>query len=104
MPIAAHVAADQHRRRRLETPLDGLVDEPAVAWPAAMAEVEERADLFALVERLPPDQRRVIVARFGQERSSHDIARALGRSEGAVKQLQYRALKTLRAWVEARHA
>jgi RNA polymerase sigma-70 factor (ECF subfamily) len=103
MPIAAHVAADQYRRRQHETPLEDLAEEPAAAWSSQIAEVEERADLFALVERLPADQRQVIVARFGQERTSQDIARALGRSEGAVKQLQYRALKTLRTWVEPRH-
>ncbi|MGD9890098.1 MAG: RNA polymerase sigma factor [Dehalococcoidia bacterium] len=103
LPIAAHVAVDHYRRRRHETPLDELAEEPVAAWSTEIAAVEERADLFALVERLPADQRQVIVARFGQERSSQDIARALGRSEGAVKQLQYRALKTLRTWVEARH-
>jgi RNA polymerase sigma-70 factor (ECF subfamily) len=103
MQIAAHAAADQHRRRSREAPLDEAGDGAATSWTTELAEVEERADLFALVERLPDDQRRVIVARFGQERSCREIARALGRSEGAVKQLQYRALKRLRTWMESRH-
>jgi RNA polymerase sigma-70 factor (ECF subfamily) len=103
LPITAHAAADLYRRRRQETPLEDVSEELTAAWSEQFAEVEERADLFALVERLPAGQRRVIVARFGRELSCQDIARALGRSEGAVKQLQYRALKTLRTWVEARH-
>ena len=60
-------------------------------------DVERRAALFRSVERLPPDQRRVIVMRFGEEKSIREIARELGRSEGAVKQLQWRGLQSLRA-------
>lgn len=62
-----------------------------------VAAAERRAALFQSVDRLPPDQRRVIVARFGEEKSISDVAQELGRSEGAVKQLQWRALQTLRA-------
>jgi RNA polymerase sigma-70 factor (ECF subfamily) len=102
LQIASHAAADQRRRRRREAPLDEAGDGAAALRATDLADVEERADLFALVDRLPDDQRQVIVARFGQERSSKEVAQALGRSEGAVKQLQYRALKTLRAWMEAR--
>ena len=60
-------------------------------------EVERRAALFRSVERLPPDQRRVIVMRFGEEKSIREIAGEIGRSEGAVKQLQWRGLQSLRA-------
>jgi RNA polymerase sigma-70 factor (ECF subfamily) len=102
LQIAAHAAADQHRRRSRETPLDEAGDGVVTLPATELADVEERADLFALVDRLPEDQRQVIVARFGQGRSSKEVAQALGRSEGAVKQLQYRALKTLRAWMGAR--
>jgi DNA-directed RNA polymerase specialized sigma24 family protein len=35
--------------------------------------------------------------RFADEKSIRDIAAELGRSEGAVKQLQFRGLQTLRA-------
>jgi len=38
--------------------------------------------------------------RFVEEKSIREIARQLGRSEGAVKQLQFRALEKLRAGVE----
>jgi RNA polymerase sigma-70 factor (ECF subfamily) len=60
-------------------------------------EIERRASLYGAVRDLPPDQRRVIQMRFGQERSIREIAQALQRTEGAVKQLQFRALKNLRA-------
>jgi len=38
--------------------------------------------------------------RFAQERSSREIAQAIGRSEAAVKALQFRALQNLRMWAE----
>ena len=66
-----------------------------------MDAIEERAILFQLVERLPELQRRVIELRFGEEKSIREVAAALDRSEGAVKQLQLRALENLRK--EMRH-
>ena len=52
--------------------------------------------MFRLVDALAEDQRRVLVMRFAEEKSIRDIAQALGRSEGAVKQLQFRALESIR--------
>ena len=95
--IAANALADHWRRAAREA------GEPAPEVPdvAEMAAIEQRAMLFQLVERLPDLQRRVIELRFGEEKSIRDIAAALGRSEGAVKQLQLRALENLRK--ELRH-
>jgi RNA polymerase sigma-70 factor (ECF subfamily) len=59
--------------------------------------------LFQLVERLPDDQRRVIELRYGAEMSLLEVGEALGKSEGAVKQLQRRALTNLRAEMEGSH-
>jgi RNA polymerase sigma-70 factor (ECF subfamily) len=58
---------------------------------------ERRARVFKAVAKLPEDQRRVIMLRFAEEKSVREIADELGRSEGAVKQLQFRGLETLRA-------
>jgi len=46
----------------------------------------------------------VIGMRFAEERSIREIARALGRTEGAVKQLQFRALQNLRSRMEGANA
>jgi RNA polymerase sigma-70 factor (ECF subfamily) len=59
-------------------------------------DLEERVSLFQLVDRLPEMQRRVIELRFIEGLSIKDVASALDRSEGAVKQLQLRALENLR--------
>jgi len=42
--------------------------------------------------------------RFVEQKSIREIAQALGRSEGAVKQLQLRAIETLRTQMEGAHA
>jgi RNA polymerase sigma-70 factor (ECF subfamily) len=58
---------------------------------------------WQLVERLPEDQRRVILRRFMDQRSIREIAEELGRSEGAIKQLQFRALQDLRNQARSRY-
>ncbi len=63
---------------------------------AAGDEIERSVMLAELVEALPPDQRRVVMQRFVNQKSIREIANHLGRSEGAVKQLQLRALENLR--------
>jgi RNA polymerase sigma-70 factor (ECF subfamily) len=70
---------------------------------AGAPDFERRVMVFQLVDRLPPDQRRVVEMRFGDGRSIQEVAAALGRSEGAVKQLQRRALENLRSNLEGRH-
>jgi RNA polymerase sigma-70 factor, ECF subfamily len=63
---------------------------------ASMDDAERRARLFKLVERLPRDQSRVIAMRFAEDKSIREIAAVLGRSEGSIKQLQFRGLQNLR--------
>jgi RNA polymerase sigma-70 factor (ECF subfamily) len=63
---------------------------------SSIDDAERRGRLFKLVERLPRDQSRVVVMRFAEDKSIREIAIALGRSEGSVKQLQFRAMQNLR--------
>lgn len=96
--IAANALADRWQRAGREVPADSAELE-AESSPADVVEIERRAMLFQLVDRLPADQRLVVVRRFVEQKSIREIAQELGRSEGAVKQLQFRALETLREQV-----
>jgi RNA polymerase sigma-70 factor (ECF subfamily) len=101
--IAANAIADRGQRAGREL----AVDDPPEASEEARAdvdleEVEQRARLFRLVEQLPADQRRVIAMRFAGEKSIREIAEELGRTEGAVKQLQFRGLQSLREQIKAK--
>lgn len=60
----------------------------------------EQARLFRLVKELPAEQRLVIEMRFAEEKSIKEIAAVIGKTEGAVKQLQFRAIRDLRAKAE----
>ncbi len=80
-----------------------LLIEAAKADPQRFADLyEQNFDrVYAFVVRRSgsrgEDQQRVVVARFVEQKSIREIAQALGRTEGAVKQLQFRALETLRS-------
>ena len=71
---------------------------------SAEANAERRAILLNLVNKLPDDQRWVVLQRFVEQRSIAEIARELGRSEGAVKQLQFRAIQSLRGLIRRTQA
>ncbi len=92
MRIASNAIADRWQRSSKEP---ALPDDP-LEEQGGDDNIERRAMLSELVEALPPDQRHVVVRRFVDQRSIRDIAQELGRSEGAIKQLQFRALQTLR--------
>jgi len=96
--IAANAVTDRGKRSGREL---SFAEPPEIAAQAEMAEVEDGARLFRLVDDLPEDQRQVVVMRFAEEKSIREIAGQIGRSEGAVKQLQFRGLENLRARFES---
>ena len=97
--IASRVVADYWKRSGRES--GNPAREPEAAVPS---EIEQSTMLFQLVDRLPEAQFRVIHMRFVEQKSTREIAQELGRSEGAVKQLQLRAIESLRAQMEGAHA
>lgn len=92
--IAANAVADHFQRASRQSPAEPPEES---SNDENYDDVERRATLFRSVGRLPADQRRVIVMRFAEEKSIREIAAEIGRSEGAVKQLQWRGLQSLRA-------
>ena len=94
--VASNTIADRAKRATRETDISQL-DDLGETCQIDLEEVEQSALLFRLVSELPADQGRVIVMRFAEEKSIREIATELERSEGAVKQLQFRGLETLRA-------
>ena len=92
--IAANAIADrwrQYSRQRPEPVSEDDLDHSN--WH----EVERHATLFQLVNSLPEDQRSVIIKRFVEQKSIREIAQEFQRSAGAIKQLQFRAIESLRA-------
>jgi len=115
--IAANLISDrwQHSARevaddsgKIESARDSGTAKSGQIDPAAsraeIEQVEQRATLFRLVSTLPDEQRRVVVLRFVEEKSIKEVAREIRKTEGAVKQLQFRALTNLRARMEGADA
>lgn len=97
--IASNAATDYFKRLSRQESLPDEVDIEDESWEFRVIELETHARLFRLVQRLPKDQRIVIIMRFAEERRISEIAVAMRRSEGAVKLLQHRAMQKLRAWI-----
>ena len=96
--IARNAVANQRRteRRHPTAPLEAapLAADPLDVEGDAAAR-EDAAEAWLAVGRLPADRRRALVLRFVDEMSTAEIAGVLGRSEGAVRVLIHRALRTV---------
>jgi RNA polymerase sigma-70 factor, ECF subfamily len=102
--IAANLISDRWQSSGREITVGSEKMESAVATRAEIEEVERKATLFRLVGTLPAEQQRVVVLRFVEQKSIKEVAREIRKTEGAVKQLQFRALTSLRARMEGADA
>jgi RNA polymerase sigma-70 factor (ECF subfamily) len=95
----AHNLAANYYRDRSRRPQTQLEDAAVISAPHDTADiVEGREELQAVLEgvmKLPDDRREALIMRFALDMDNKEIARALGRSEGATKVLLHRAIKQL---------
>ncbi|MBA2567342.1 MAG: RNA polymerase sigma factor [Thermoleophilaceae bacterium] len=96
--IAHNLAANYYRdrSRRPQTPLDDAATLSDLRRTDEL--VEEREELGRVLEGvadLPDDRREALIMRFALDMDNREIARALGRSEGATKVLIHRAIRQL---------
>jgi RNA polymerase sigma-70 factor (ECF subfamily) len=86
----------RNRRRRGWVELSPHIPDDG-AGPEQLTELRAgAAEVRAAVAQLPRDQRQAVLLRFGADLRNREIAEVMGRSEGAVKLLTFRALTTLR--------
>lgn len=106
LKIAANAIVDCAKRAAREFPAPDDPPERAIRLDlqdSEMRAIEHSAQLFRLVGQLPEVQKQVVYERFVEQRSIREIAQRLGKTEGAVKQLQLRAVQNLRAQMEGSH-
>ncbi len=95
--VAARVVADHHRRQyriqqvELDEALASDTHDPAMVLEHKLTQ----ESLKQAMEELTEEQRHVLGLRFGADMPIQDVARTLGKSEGAIKQLQARAVAAL---------
>lgn len=99
--IAQNTVIDHYRRRRLPGLDEPQTDLTAVTDPGEGPEGyvladEQRRRLYQALLQLTPEQRQVIGCRFFFNLPVNEVAGMMGKTEGAIKALQFRALERLR--------
>jgi len=97
--IARNLVIDHFRARKDATPLEdveGFVQSPDET-PETLAELNSNSrQVRSSILKLKEDKQKVIFMRFIYDFSYRDIAKVLGKSEGTIRVLVYRALKDLK--------
>ena len=97
--IARNLVADHFKssRFRLEVTTGEMLDSNQVepSPEESVLESLSNAALLEAVRRLNPQQQECVTLRFLQGLSVAETARIMGKNEGAIKTLQYRAVRTL---------
>jgi RNA polymerase sigma-70 factor, ECF subfamily len=95
----AHNLAANYYRDRSRRPQTNLDDAAILSAPLdterVVEEREEVKEVLEGVSKLPDDRREALIMRFALDMDNREIARALGRSEGATKVLIHRAIRQL---------
>jgi RNA polymerase sigma-70 factor (ECF subfamily) len=100
--IAANAVIDFYRRRavRSEVSLSDMRGEIADTTPHFSKQILTQKHLREALNHITDEQRQVILLRFIEEYDNEETAKIMGKSVGAVKVLQYRALRSLRKYFE----
>src|SRR6201990_3108366 len=101
----AHNLAANYYRDRSRRPQTNIDDADSLSTPhTTEGLVQERDDLARIlrgVQQLPDDRREALIMRFALDMDNREIARALGRTDGATKVLIHRAIRQLEDIVQA---
>src|ERR1041385_972590 len=100
--IAHNLAMDHFRARRRWQPEEEVPEPPGSEEPSAELEAMQsigRQSMLELIEKLSPEQQQVLTLKFVFNFANADVATILGKTEGAIKSLQHRALVSLQKQV-----
>jgi RNA polymerase sigma-70 factor (ECF subfamily) len=100
--IAHNLAMDHFRAHRRWQPEEDVPEPPGSAEPSAEHEAMHsigRQSMLKLIENLSPEQQQVLTLKFVFNFSNGEVATILGKTEGAIKSLQHRALVSLQKQV-----
>jgi len=107
--IAQNAVIDHYRTTRHHEDLESVPDEAIADQSSSTARWDERLDrdrdlmlVRNAIADLSTEHQTVLILRFIDDRSTKEIALTIGKSEGAVRVIQHRALKELRQKIDAR--
>src|ERR671936_153139 len=96
--IAHNLAMDHFRAARRSQPEEEVPEPPGSEEASAEDEAMQsigRQSMLELIERLSPEQQQVLTLKFVFNFPNAEVATILGKTEGAIKSLQHRALVSL---------
>jgi RNA polymerase sigma-70 factor (ECF subfamily) len=96
--IAHNLIVDHYRARRDEAPIDSVsfaLADGGLGPEELLVQEAEAARLHQAISQLPEAQQHVILLRFTVGLSHREVAQIVGKSEGAVRVMQHRALAAL---------
>jgi RNA polymerase sigma-70 factor (ECF subfamily) len=96
--IAHNLAMDHFRAARRSQPEEEVPEPPGAEEASAEDEAMQsigRQSMLELIERLSPEQQQVLTLKFVFNFPNAEVATILGKTEGAIKSLQHRALVSL---------
>jgi len=96
--IASNLVTDYYRSRRPTSPLDESTPLQAggISPEEAALRLDDQQAVARAIQTLSPDQQDVILLRFSAGLKLKEIAQVIGKTEGAVKALMFRALGGLK--------
>jgi RNA polymerase sigma factor (sigma-70 family) len=100
--IARNVVIDHYRGTSVQTSLEDA-DEPESnePWPGHDLDTKVKyAEVMQALSKLGTLEQDVIIMRFVENLPVRDVAEAIGKSEGAVKLIQHRAMKKLKGYLK----
>lgn len=104
--LAHNLVVDHYRTRRESVPLHTVLatgDEP-VDPQNALRQTLQAEELRQAMAQLTVEQRQVIALKFIEGYENAEIAGMMNKKEGAIRALQYRALRSLQSIMEAEEA
>ena len=106
--IARNAVIDRARRTRIQISFEDALAHPGVDQivepDAGLLALADKETVRAAIARLTPLQQEVIVLRFVEGYSTSEIANLVGKREGTVRGIQFRALEMLRTLIPSREA
>ena len=94
--IAHNLIIDKLRKRQKQSTREADLPEEIRDTSDGMEISLEQRDLLKVIDVLSPNQRQVILMKFIEDMDNQEIAETMGKSTGAIRILQMRALETLR--------
>ncbi|MGC9046645.1 MAG: RNA polymerase sigma factor [Minisyncoccia bacterium] len=98
--IAHNTVIDYYRRNKSHKSLDAIQE---IGYEISTTVLDDKNDLIKIknaIYQLETTQQSVIIMKFIDELSNKEISEILGKSEGAIRVLQHRALKELKKYLE----